>query len=232
MEWTDVIKFGTHQDALWRSGLINCRDSSVIEGGYYLWDQERLFALKIGETEKGRKYGDRSGKRPKGKENSRGNRNGSLHPERAKKSEQSLWEADRWQNSPAHIKLTPHCNCSLHSRQSGMLSMYLRKSRKLPARVELGSEIFCLDLTFFSGRCPWTDFCWNLYARPLLSDIVAGWMLRREIHTCLNKIQLSWSATSLPNNMSVILQCASKRSGLSRVVCGISHTNRAPFLNL
>lgn len=162
--------FGTHQDAAWRSDLMNCRDSSVIEGSYYPWDQKRLFALKIGETEKGRKYGDRSGKRLKGKENNRGNRNGGLHPESAEKSEQSLWEADRWQNSPTHLKLTPHCNCSLHSRQSEMLSLYLRMRRKLPAWAELASESLCLDLTFFSGRCPWTNFCWNLYARLLVSE--------------------------------------------------------------
>lgn len=183
MERTDVIIFGTHQDAPWRSDLMNCRDSSVIKGGYYPWGQNRLFALKIGETEKGRKYrGDRSGKRPKGKENNSGNRNGGLHPESAEKSEQSRWEADRWQNSLTHLKLTPHCNCPLHSRQSGMLSMYLRKSRKLPARV--ASESFCLDLTFFfSGRCPWTE-----NSMQDSSDIAAGWNLGMEMHACLNKI--------------------------------------------
>lgn len=158
MEWTDVIIFGTHQDAPWRSGLMNCRDSSVIKGGYYPWDQKRLFALKIGETEKGRKYGDGSGKSPKGMENNSGNGNGDLHPKSAERSEQSLWEADRWQNSPTHLKLTLYSNCSLHSRQSGTLSMYLRRSRKLPAQLKLASESFCLDLMFGSGRWSWTDF--------------------------------------------------------------------------
>lgn len=167
---------------------MNCRDSSVIEGGYYPWDQKRLFVLKIEETEKGRKYGDKSGNGLKGKENNRGNRNGGLHPKSAENSEQSLWEADRWQNSPTHLKLTPHCNCSLHSKQSGMLSMYLRKSRNLPAHVELVSESLCLELTFVSERCPWTDFSWNLDARLLVSDIAAGWNLRKEMQACLNKI--------------------------------------------
>lgn len=39
---------------------------------------------------KGRKFEDRSGKRPKGQENNRGNRTGDLHPESAQKSEKLI----------------------------------------------------------------------------------------------------------------------------------------------
>lgn len=62
---------------------------------------------------------------------------GYLHPESAEKREESPRDADRWQNSPSHLKLTPHCNCSFHSRQSGMLSMHLRKKPKTPSLVRV-----------------------------------------------------------------------------------------------
>lgn len=60
-------------------------------GGWPLSMRPRDYLLsREDRLGKGRKHGDRSGKRLKGKENNRGNRTGDLHPESAENSEESL----------------------------------------------------------------------------------------------------------------------------------------------
>lgn len=80
MKGSDVITFSTHQDAPWRSGLMNCRDSSVIGGGHYPWYWERLFNLLRGDTEnQGNKKGTAVEKEWRKKGNNSRSRNGDPH---------------------------------------------------------------------------------------------------------------------------------------------------------
>lgn len=95
----------------------------------------------------------------------------------------SGWDADRWQNSLTHLKLTPRCNCfSPQQAVRDDISVPERNSNTpSPVRADTGKQSpssapLCLNSTFFHNG----DVLWqNSVLKPLHSAVSSRYPLRQ-----------------------------------------------------
>lgn len=112
--------------------------------------------------------------------------------------------ADRWQNSPTHLKLTPRCNCFSPQQAVGDDISVPERSSNTPSPVRAdtrkqspSSAPLCLNSTFFlSGDVLWQ----NSVLKPLHKAVSRRYPLRLEFKEG-NACWFEWIKMKLIRNL-------------------------------